>query len=86
MDHFVTDGYNNNNNNNVVVAIDRDKNSQFAARWAIHNLFNKNRDTNLILIHVRKQQSTYVACLFIFIYLFYYLKNNFTYDVSVMQT
>lgn len=44
-------------NNVVAVAIDRDKNSQYAARWAINNLLIKNKDPSLILIHVRKEHS-----------------------------
>ncbi|OVA08400.1 Protein kinase domain [Macleaya cordata] len=35
----------------TAVAIDKDKNSQFAVKWAIDNLFNNN--PNLVLIHVR---------------------------------
>ncbi|KAI3866208.1 hypothetical protein MKX03_005170 [Papaver bracteatum] len=35
----------------TAVAIDKDKNSQFAVKWAIDTLFNNN--PNLILIHVR---------------------------------
>lgn len=41
----------------VAVAIDRDNNSKYAARWVITNLFtNKNNHASLILIHVRKQK------------------------------
>ncbi|KAL0354521.1 UNVERIFIED_CONTAM: U-box domain-containing protein 52 [Sesamum radiatum] len=38
-----------------MVAIDQDKNSQFAVRWAVEKL--RLRDNQIILVHVRTQQS-----------------------------
>ncbi|KAK9923683.1 hypothetical protein M0R45_032089 [Rubus argutus] len=39
----------------TVVAIDKDKNSQWAVKWAVDNLLSINRTSNCILIHVRNQ-------------------------------
>ncbi|KAL0415075.1 UNVERIFIED_CONTAM: U-box domain-containing protein 52 [Sesamum latifolium] len=39
----------------AMVAIDQDKNSQFAVRWAVEKL--RLRDNQIILVHVRTQQS-----------------------------
>ncbi|XP_022149655.1 U-box domain-containing protein 52-like isoform X2 [Momordica charantia] len=40
---------------NTVIAINRDKNSQFAVKWAVENLFNRKNAGECILIHVRSQ-------------------------------
>ncbi|KAG2238350.1 hypothetical protein Bca4012_024343 [Brassica carinata] len=43
--------------NSTVVAIDKDKNSQYAVRWAIDNLLNLINNPNIILVHVRLKNS-----------------------------
>ena len=46
--------------NSTVVAIDKDKNSHHAVRWAVDNLFNTiNNNPNLILVHVRLKSSNH---------------------------
>ncbi|VVB14188.1 unnamed protein product [Arabis nemorensis] len=39
--------------NSTVVAIDKDKNSNYAARWAADHLFHLINNPNMILVHVR---------------------------------
>ena len=39
----------------TVIAINRDKNSQSAVKWAVEHLFNKKNSGDCILIHVRSQ-------------------------------
>ncbi|KAJ4911934.1 Protein kinase protein with adenine nucleotide alpha hydrolases-like domain [Raphanus sativus] len=39
--------------NSTVVAIDKDKNSHYAVRWAVDHLLNSINNSNMILVHVR---------------------------------
>ncbi|XP_022992164.1 U-box domain-containing protein 52-like isoform X1 [Cucurbita maxima] len=39
----------------TVIAISRDKNSQYAVKWAVEHLFNRKNSGDCILIHVRSQ-------------------------------
>ncbi|CAA7039817.1 unnamed protein product [Microthlaspi erraticum] len=43
--------------NSTVVAIDKDKNSHYAVRWAVDHLFNLINNPNMILVHVRLKNS-----------------------------
>ena len=43
--------------NSTVVAIDKDKNSHYAVRWAADHLFNMINNPNMILVHVRLKSS-----------------------------
>lgn len=43
-------------NKMVAVAVSRDNNSKFAARWAINNLLTHKTNPSLFLIHVRRKQ------------------------------
>lgn len=43
--------------NSTVVAIDKDKNSHYAIRWAVDHLFNLINNPNMILVHVRLKNS-----------------------------
>ncbi|KAL8113509.1 hypothetical protein AgCh_020729 [Apium graveolens] len=43
-------------NKMVAVAVSRDNNSKYAARWAINNLFTHKTNPSLFLIHVRSKQ------------------------------
>ena len=49
--------------NSTVVAIDKDKNSHYAVRWAVEHLFNLIDNRNMILVHVRLKNSnrTYLS-------------------------
>lgn len=49
------EGKNTGKNNLVAVAIDRDKSSQFAMKWAVENMLSKGQ--TVILIHVVKHSS-----------------------------
>lgn len=44
------------NNLITAIAIDRDKNSQYAVKWAVDNLVN-NENSECILLHVRSRES-----------------------------
>lgn len=48
-------------NNLTIVAVDKDKHSTHAVRWAINNLFESNR--KLVLIHVRTTRRRYPSLL-----------------------
>ncbi|CAA0402123.1 unnamed protein product [Arabidopsis thaliana] len=45
--------------NSTVVAIDKDKNSHFAVRWAVDHLFNMIINSKMILLHVRLKNSNH---------------------------
>ncbi|WZZ30503.1 hypothetical protein YC2023_013904 [Brassica napus] len=45
--------------NSTVVAIDKDKNSHYAVRWAVEHLFNLIDNRNMILVHVRLKNSNH---------------------------
>lgn len=44
-----------NSTAHTVIAISRDKNSQYAVKWAVEHLFNRKNTGDCILIHVRNQ-------------------------------
>ncbi|KAJ0230689.1 Serine-threonine/tyrosine-protein kinase [Hirschfeldia incana] len=45
--------------NSTVVAIDKDKNSHYAVRWAVDHLLNLINNRNMILVHVRLKNSNH---------------------------
>ncbi|CAE6097320.1 unnamed protein product [Arabidopsis arenosa] len=45
--------------NSTVVAIDKDKNSHYAVRWAVDHLFNMVTNAKMILVHVRLKNSNH---------------------------
>ncbi|XP_010453263.1 PREDICTED: U-box domain-containing protein 52-like isoform X1 [Camelina sativa] len=53
------DGHGHAPVNSTVVAIDKDKNSHYAVRWAVDHLFNMNNNTSMILVHVRLKNSNH---------------------------
>lgn len=63
-------------NKMVAVAVSRDNNSKFAARWAINNLLTHKTNPSLFLIHVRRKQHRR--------YPFAFLRYAFCSDVFLM--
>lgn len=54
--------------NSTVVAIDKDKNSHYAVRWAVDHLFNMVNNAKMILVHVRLKNSNRRYLLLIFFF------------------
>ncbi|CAH8319750.1 unnamed protein product [Eruca vesicaria subsp. sativa] len=42
--------------NSTVVAVDKDKNSHYAVRWAVDHLFNLINNSNMILVHISMRE------------------------------
>lgn len=55
--------------NSTVVAIDKDKNSNYAVRWAADHLFHLINNPNMILVHVRLKNRRYLLLNFLFFFL-----------------
>lgn len=67
------DGHGHAPVNSTVVAIDKDKNSHYAVRWAVDHLFNMINNPNMILLHVRLKNSNRR---YLLLNLFFHISSN----------